>query len=383
MAIIKEVRSIMSYTSPTLHYFGFLTVNKLRIIYSTAGARGRTGFTSSRIRERKNDLLQALKLLDDIEEQKKRTRDMCALFLAKLPRELRDIVYSHIVPGPSVKVCPMAYPVCSSSVGTESIVCLPSEYSARCHMFGMSEKTIPLPYQPDDTVLGKVVSGELAEYFHRHTRFDFGFIYAPLFTEYIYKKLFIHSIRTASVDVSCHLATPDEMPDAEQRTEYHDRQMVGLDGLADQAINNIDLTIFASSSSYHRPKVAKSQVQSFREILELVFPRLIRLEKAGYKTSLVLDPHTGIRLAGSREPEYPYVAVEEVVFKDKYDLVFSSENTEFSINGYVNKLIEVSIRMAYRKTSADHSSLPKPSTKGQVSSRASRARHRYHNLMSV
>jgi hypothetical protein len=70
---------------------------------STVGAHDRDGFTASQIQKRQDDLIRAVRLMEDIKQQKTTIQGWYDLLLENLPLELREMVYNYILPAPSVK----------------------------------------------------------------------------------------------------------------------------------------------------------------------------------------------------------------------------------------------------------------------------------------
>jgi hypothetical protein len=333
---------------------------KLISFCSTVGAQNRGSFLMSRIQDRRQDLMEALELLTRIERHKATARALCTMFYHKLPVELREMVYHYITPSLTGEIRepnPSYFYMPEPSVSCQPYH--PVKPKSICFRPTHSEDpTYPLPFQPDQETLGYEVANELSRYFHHHTRFDFGDNSFDVIKCCFEGGVFTHPVRKISIDMDVNTFSSAQVDGLVQWVDQDETHMERLDGLVDLDIKNLELTIFTSATRWYQHVEHEQDLQKdeFRRYLELLFPKLNRLHSAGCKTKLVhgLDIlgvpccHRGLSPSLAHYADAPCPVhyrsrkrVRSLLGQDA-SLVLTPGNAEFSVEGYIRKLEEVS-----------------------------------------
>ena len=256
-------------------------------------------------------------------EKIERHRAACQMVLTKLPRELRNAIYSQIVPGPSVSVHhnpKTDHGKPDMSIHFRQTNCL-SNNAAR-----KPSSMYTWPYRPDEVLLSQEFSEELCAYFYRHIRFDSDtgfarFVMASLSTAAMrypikHMSVWVNSYVRWRRDGSYFGPPPDPIRTWEVRFQM-------LDKLASIPAENVHLTILLRAISRACWDSIQTAEGNLRTNLEGLIPRLVRLQKVGYVTKVVLQPGLG---KSKILPETMTFLVDK-----EWELTFTPETTEFSI----------------------------------------------------
>jgi hypothetical protein len=191
----------------------------------TVGAAHSFVFDQAAIDARKQDLLDALRFLEAVEAAKHRTSILAHQVVTKLLRELRDMIYSHLIPGHSVHLFDpkyLKYLPSGSSIGytqdelTIEIVSGVVTFTPSPHNNSPQPLTpvyYTLPYQPSHEAMGAEVAGELQQYFYEKARFHFGSMRYQFVLNLLDQHAFSLPGRNISVSIKiCH-EDPDYLTD--------------------------------------------------------------------------------------------------------------------------------------------------------------------------
>lgn len=279
--------------------------NRWSTTFSTVGAVHCSIFTNASIAQRSRDMQEALDVLEKIKTHKQTISTLCQQLVEKLPLELREMVYEHIIPGRSVnftdpdKRYHMFYGFRDTTARTQ-----PGSEQARDNLSFSSSPPADasrywkpvrhmFSYQPSPEVVGGQVTKELQDHFHRHARVHLGVMSLDLVTKLISTETFDRSLRKISVSIRVYHDA--ELPFQHSAKRIELRNTAGLeclDGLAALSGEGIDVIVLVDGVDFNWGGVAGRALiteKGVKEALELVFLRLLALEMKRYKTSLVVD----------------------------------------------------------------------------------------------
>lgn len=179
---------------------------------------------------------------------------------------------------------------------------------------------------------------ELKDHFHRHARFNLGYMRLDLVTKLISTQHFGSRLRKISLSFGVYGEEPRayRRHTPEETHQHHEVGLACLDGLANFPGDGIDLMIIADGATLTRSHTMRDRAlatsEAFQEALDLVFPRLVALEEKGYKTSLVVDAKYHVHHARER-----FLKAKE------FEYIFTPRNATFSLEGYMKKMHEVKL----------------------------------------
>ncbi|KAF1911236.1 hypothetical protein BDU57DRAFT_598806 [Ampelomyces quisqualis] len=295
--------------------------------------------TSSRTQEANSSFARVLARQKCLQQQQASCRALCGLILEKLPLELREMVYRHVVPGPTVKLTERLTHGSWFAGNSYSPINFTEHMAFKGAYLDMSKGA--LPYCPDKERFGDNVAAEMSGYFYRNTRFDFMCCSADLARRCIQGIYFANAARKISVSVNCDWLWD---PRVGYLARAETREMGCLDALAGLLVKDIALKVFVWLTPSSRSAASATKADDFGTILRALSRRLERLHNAGFKTSVVLDSG---RYAWDATYQYgDHVDEENFFLGERFDLDFMFTSvTPFDatpwIEGCVPKFLDV------------------------------------------
>jgi hypothetical protein len=190
------------------------------------------------------------------------------MVFTKLPQELRDAIYSHIVPGPSVSV--------HRNPGLPTY-----SYQTNGTLDYTTHSWYRWPYRPDGDLLSPKFSVELCAYFYQHNQFDFGNIVKP----WPSTMTIISSVKNMSGRVDGHVPLHRKEPNSKEMCQPELRQGAGKLPVctADCFLPHCSIPSLFYLIFVHL--FALSRQASYRlpfaidRLIEMIHPKLLRLTK--------------------------------------------------------------------------------------------------------
>ncbi|EAT86876.2 hypothetical protein HBH56_130400 [Parastagonospora nodorum] len=224
-------------------------------------------------------------------------RAIAVKLLAKLPRELRDMVYSHLLPG-DINLCrifsdtfhvTLDHPLYDEGPGEEDTERL---YFPECARSAAGDTLCPEYFWRDD-VVGVQMAHELMETFYQTTKFSFENVYGCKPIDGTFLPDLLQTDRFAAG------FEPRQLISNYSQELCIQNEALGLHQIDTLTLNTclenlwllkgnarILLKVSFNNATFSHQK---SQATTVDEIIKTAFPEIVRLRTAGYRLSVELE----------------------------------------------------------------------------------------------